>query len=357
MKRRQVVWMWVALGALAVGISGCTLFGPGTKAVILVNTLEGTVPLTIAFDGTGSIGRDGISTYHWQFGTGDQSYDATGAYTYNQAGTFTLSLTVRDVGGKSVTETATIVVEPAIWVTDENLDCVYRLTISGAMLDTFALPAKEPRGVAIAEVRGQTTLIVTCANEGQQKILYLDPTDGSLRQTESAPAQSPLEITFGATGQKMLWHVDGQSRMIYRLNPDSAQVFDSFSQTYFKASSAQVRDVPFLRSPQGLDWVAVQNAPGVLYYLEGETHVLWKLRIIPGYDLMANTQMQVEGLGVELPAGIFPVRAIDVFHGKLWALDIDRHRIVELDLLTGALTGNQITGFPGSAPSGMEIQF
>jgi hypothetical protein len=115
--------------------------------------------------------------------------------------------------------------------------------------------------------------------------------------------------------------------------------------------------VPFLWTPQGLDWVAVPNAPGFLWYLEGETHVVWKIRIIPGYDLMANTQLQVDGQGVELPAGIFPVAAIDYYDGKLWAVDVDRHRIVEIDPVTGVLTGREISGFPGAAPAGLEIQF
>jgi len=352
----MVALLWV--GALvAAGLSGCTLFGPGTRAVIVVNATEGTVPLTIAFDGTGSTGADGISTYHWEFGTGDSSYDAAGTYTYTSAGRFTLELTVRDEDGKSVTEEATIVVRPAVWVTDETLDCVYRLSMGGALLDTFPLPVKEPRGVAIAVVNGISTLVLTCANEGFQKIVYLDPVTGATRQILQAPAQSPQEITYGATGQKMLWHVDGQTRMIYRLNPESAQVFEAFGQFYFKASSPQVVNVPFLRTPQGLDWVAVANAPGVLYYLEGDTRVLWKIKLIAGYDLMANTQLQIEGLGVELPAGIFPVRAIDVYGDRLWAVDPDRHRIVEMDLATGVLTGNSITGFPGSAPAGLEIQF
>jgi PKD repeat protein len=357
MKRHDIVALLLMGSLLAAGLAGCTLFGPGTTAVIVVDATEGAVPLTIAFDGTGSTGTDGISTYHWQFGTGDESYEVTGTYTYERAGTFTLSLTVRGEDGKTVTESVSVVVRPALWVTDESLDCVYRLSFGGTILDTFSLPLKEPRGVTIATVNGRTTVVVTCANEGLQKIAYLDPVTGEVRQLLAAPAQSPEEITYGATGQKMLWHVDGLSRMIYRLNPDTAQVFDSFGQTYFKATSLQVRDVPFLRTPQGLDWVAVENSPGVLYYLEGDTHMLWKIKIIPGYDLMANTQLQVEGLGVELPAGIFPVSAIDIYDGRLWAIDVDRHRIVEMDLETGTLTGNAITGFPGAAPAGLEIQF
>jgi hypothetical protein len=357
MKRLSRVVLSLIGALLALGLAGCDLFGPGTAAVISVSATDGTVPLTIAFDGTGSTGTDGVSTHHWTFGTQDESYEASGTYTYQQAGTFTLSLTVRAEDGKTATQTVTIRVNPAFWVTDENLDRVYRLSLDGTMLGFFDLPAKEPRGVTIATVNGLTTLVIACANEGFQKIIYLDPVTGTLLQERSAPAQSPEEITYGATSQKMLWHVDGQSRMIYRLNPDTAQVFDSFGQSYFKATSPQVRDVPFLWTPQGLDWVAVPNAPGFLWYLEGETHVVWKIRIIPGYDFMANTQLQVDGQGVELPSGIFPVAAIDYYDGRLWALDVDRHRIVEIDPATGALTGREISGFPGAAPAGLEIQF
>jgi PKD repeat protein len=101
MKRQGVATLWVIGSLLAVGLAGCTLFGPGTKAVIQLDMYEGTVPLVIAFNGTGSTGTDGISTYHWQFGTGDDSYEAFGNYTYNQAGTFTVSLTVRAANGRA----------------------------------------------------------------------------------------------------------------------------------------------------------------------------------------------------------------------------------------------------------------
>jgi len=103
--------------ALLAAVGGCTLFRP-TEAVIHVDTTSGTVPLTISFDGTASIGPDGISTYHWGFGTEDESSDPTGTYTYQQAGTFTLTLMVRSHDGKTDTATVTIVVEPAIWITD-----------------------------------------------------------------------------------------------------------------------------------------------------------------------------------------------------------------------------------------------
>jgi hypothetical protein len=105
----------------------------------------------------------------------------------------------------------------------------HRLTIDGGLLDTFALPARRPRGVTIAANRRPARSLSRTPTRGFDRLP--DPVTG-LRQMKGAPAQSPQEITYGATAQKMLWHVDGQSRMIYRLNPETAQVFDAFGQTY-----------------------------------------------------------------------------------------------------------------------------
>ena len=341
--------------ALLAALSGCALFSRA-EAVIVVDATTGTVPFTISFDGTASTGADGISTYHWAFGTDDEASGATGTYTYQQAGTFILTLMVRDHGGKTDTATITIIVDPAIWITDENLDRVYRLDMSGGTIAFFDLPAKEPRGVTIAEVDGQTLLVVACANEGFQRLLYLDPVTGEVEQDLTAPAQSPRQITYGAVGQKQLWHVDGLSRKLFRLNRASAQVYEAFGQSYFKATSPEVRDVPFLWTPAGLDWTPAPPSLGRLWYLEGETHLFYEIEMIAGYDIMSNTQLRIAGDPVEITAEIFPVTAVDLYDGYLWAIDVDRHRIVQIDPETGALTGTQITGFPGSAPAGLEIQ-
>jgi len=339
----------------ALMLGGCALFRRA-EAVIVVDVTSGTVPLTVSFDGTGSTGADGISTYHWGFGNEDEATGSAVSYTYQQAGTFSVTLMVRDRSGKTDTATVTIVVEPAIWLSDENLDRVYKLDMQGNILGFFDLPAKEPRGVTVAQVSGQTTLIVACANEGVQRLLYLDPVTGVLEQEETAPGQSPRQLTYGAVGQKQIWHIDGLTRKLFRLNPPNAQVYESYGQSYFKATSPEVKDVPFLWTPQGFDWTPYPNTLGRLWYLEGETHLFYEIEMIAGYDIMSNTQLQIAGDPVELAAEIFPVSAVDLYDGFLWAIDVDRHRIVQIDPETGQLTGTQITNFPGSAPAGLEIQ-
>jgi PKD repeat protein len=335
-------------------VGGClSLDGP--QARIEVTPLSGVVPLVIHFDGTGSTASTGISTYTWDFGTDDPvSHEASGTYTYTHAGTFSLTLTVRAADGSTDQKTVMVEVEPAVWVTDANLNLVYKLDMQGTELDHFDLPVTEPHGITIAEAGGESWLFVACHNGGNQRILRIDPITGNITQNYSAPAQSPLSLTYGATGQKQLWHVDGLSRKIYRLNRTDCQVYDSYGQSYFKATSPQVGSLPFLWKPQGLDWTPEANAAGHLWYFEGENRLLYKIKIIPVYDIMSGTQLQIVDDPVNIP--IFSVSAIDMYDGMLWVVDVNSHAIIEVDPTTGVLTGTRITGFPGAAPAGLEIQ-
>lgn len=346
------VLMMVLLVVVLGGLGGCT---SGTIAVIDATPLVGVVPLVVSFDGTGSTSNSGISTYTWSFGTGDPDvHGETGTYTYEHAGTYTLKLTVRAADGSTCSTSATVVVRPAVWITDTNLNTVYKLDMQGRQIDSFALPLAEPHGITVGEVAGKMWLFVACYNGGNQRILRIDPVTGNVIQNYSAPAQSPLNLTYQADMQKQLWHVDGLSRKLYRLNPPDMQVYDAYGQSYFKATSPQVGNLPFLWKPQGLDWILAPNAAGHLWYFEGQNRMLYKIKIIPGYDIMSNTQLQIVGDPVNVP--IFSASAIDMYDGKLWVIDVDTHSIIEVDPATGVLTGSRITGFPGAAPAGLEIQ-
>ncbi|MEA3239139.1 MAG: hypothetical protein U9Q94_05105, partial [Candidatus Bipolaricaulota bacterium] len=192
-------------------------------------------------------------------------------------------------------------------------------------------------------------------NGGNQRILRIDPATGNVVQNYSAPAQSPLNFTYQADMQKQLWHVDGMSRKIYRLNPPDMQSYDAYGQSYFKATSAAyVGDLPFLWEPQGLDWTPAPNASGHLWYFEGQNRMLYKIKIIPVYDIQSGIQLKVVGNPVNVP--IFSASAIDIYDGMMWVIDVNTHAIIEVDPTNGVLTGAKITGFPGAAPAGLEIQ-
>jgi len=347
---------WLALAMLLVPLSffGCALFS-STKAVIDLDVTSGIVPLTIEFDGSASSGSGGIDTYHWTFGTGDEWYGASGSYTYEHAGTYTLTLTVRDASGRTSSESVQIEVGPAVWITDENLARIYKLDMDGNELASFPAPAPQPRGIAAALFNGEWTLYVVCKGGGVQRVFRIDPETGAVTAERSAPAQDPLQLTYGADEPQRVWHVDGLSGKLYELNPTSLQVLGSFGTNYFHASQ-QVGNEPFLHTPQGLDWAEGPGVSGALWYLEGDTRLLYQIEIVPAYDLLSGVQLAVIGDPVELDPSIFPVSAIAWYDGFLWAADVYHHEIVEIDPATGLKTGEKITGFPGTKIAGLAFQ-
>jgi PKD repeat protein len=357
MKPRGRRWfaLWMAVLVLTgLLLGGCTFLG-GPQAQIDASPLSGVVPLTVQFSGTGSTGSGGISTYTWDFGTGDPvSYEASGSYTYAHAGTFTLTLTVRAANGATSQKTVTVEVAPAVWITDEKLNRVYKLDMNGNALASFTLTYTQPRGITIGEVEGKQWLFVACYNGGNQRILRLDPQTGAVAQVMNAPAQSPLNLTYQADPDKRLWHVDGLSRMIYWLNPPDGQVYDAFGQAYFNSSSPELATLPFLWTPQGLDWTPETNASGYLWYLEGQNRYLYKIKIIPAQTILTGMRLQIAGDPVAIP--VASASAIDMYQGKLWVVDVDTHTLIEVDPTTGQLTGRTITGFPGAETAGLEIQ-
>jgi PKD repeat protein len=351
---KRLIAMLIVGAGLLVAVGGCTFFSR-TEAVIGLSSTVGIVPLTITFSGDASTCAGEISTYRWTFGTGEEWYESNGIYTYDRSGRYTLALTVRSADGKTDTKTIEIVVEPAVWICDENLDRVYKLDMDGAVLKTFDLPVAQPKGIAIAEADGSKWLIVACYNGGNQRILRIDQATGVVSAEYAAPAQNPLYLTYGEQEPQRIWHLDGLSRKIYALNPASCQVLDSFGTNYFRASQ-QIGNEVFLQSPQGLSWMDRSGTPGLLWYLEGETRLLYAMEIDPPINIFEGVQLEIERTPVPVDPTLFPVAGMDSYDGYLWVVDRDDHEIVQIDPTTGLRTDVRITGFPGASTSGLVIQ-
>ncbi|QSX37654.1 PKD domain-containing protein [Shewanella sedimentimangrovi] len=86
-------------------------------AVGSADTLSGTAPLTVNFDGSGSHDQDSagtISNYQWNFGDGSGASGVNASHSYSQAGSFTPTLTVTDnLGAMGMTTLPAIEVAPA----------------------------------------------------------------------------------------------------------------------------------------------------------------------------------------------------------------------------------------------------
>jgi PKD repeat protein len=85
-------------------VSALPVIEPGVdvtppEAVIIAEPTSGNPPLTVAFDASGSTDARGIASYKWDFGDGTTSTEIATTHTYENAGTFIVTLTVTDLFG------------------------------------------------------------------------------------------------------------------------------------------------------------------------------------------------------------------------------------------------------------------
>ena len=107
---------------------------------------EGT---SVSFDGSGSSDNTAVETYEWDF-DGDGQTDATGptpTHTFDDPGTYDVTLTVTDGAGNTATETVTVTVESA---GDDGTGS------SGSSSERAAVSVSQDGGVTNIHVRDAT---------------------------------------------------------------------------------------------------------------------------------------------------------------------------------------------------------
>jgi hypothetical protein len=113
------------------------------SAVAKVNTTAGEAPLPVRFDGTQSAGVAGkIVAYEWDFGDGATARSAVETHTYERAGTYTASLTVKDDQGRVAVDRVVLAVAPADVVAPTLLD-VREPGRSDRVVLTFSEPVQQ----------------------------------------------------------------------------------------------------------------------------------------------------------------------------------------------------------------------
>lgn len=100
-------------------------------AEINADPTQGNSPLTVNFNASGSSDLDNdVLNYRWDFGNGDVSTDAIATRTFDQAGTYSVSLTVNDGQVDSSAVFTSIVVndetvEPEAYILDSENSSLY----------------------------------------------------------------------------------------------------------------------------------------------------------------------------------------------------------------------------------------
>lgn len=116
----------------------------------------GTVPLPVQCDGSSSTDAGGsISTYGWAFGDGTAGTGATTSHVYEQAGTFTVTLTVTDNLGLTGSTTRNVTVSAP--VAPSFIDATILAPKSGALVPDAVSVAVQVRSTY--EVSGVTARI------------------------------------------------------------------------------------------------------------------------------------------------------------------------------------------------------
>lgn len=114
-------------------------------AMILANPNSGSVPVTIQFDGSGSIDPDGrIADWSWEFGDGGTGNGVNTSHQFTQPGVYTVGLTVTDNRGDQASTTTLL---------DLTLPAVgtWLGTYESSVIDKLALYAEiEINGTAIS---------------------------------------------------------------------------------------------------------------------------------------------------------------------------------------------------------------
>ncbi len=133
-------------------------------AVLETDTISGIAPLEVAFDASASSDPEGsVLEYSWDFGNGQTATSVAPSITYNDVGTYTVTLTVNDGERNSEAVTTTVTVTdsmPVAAFTASTVSGVIPLTV-----DFDATTSVDPTGGALTYSwdlgNGQTASTVT----------------------------------------------------------------------------------------------------------------------------------------------------------------------------------------------------
>jgi PKD repeat protein len=121
---KSIAGIGLILGLLLL-LAACIWLNSPPAAVFEMSASTGEAPLTVEFDASGSSDSDGtIVSYEWDFGDGHDATGDTVEHIFEEAGTYTVTLTVCDDQGETASTSQNVTVE------EGQLSLAARFTVS-----------------------------------------------------------------------------------------------------------------------------------------------------------------------------------------------------------------------------------
>jgi len=108
MKTLRLVLLIITAGLVVASLAGC-LRRSQPQALFTVTLTEDVIPFTVGFNGSLSYAPDSeIVSYLWMFGDGSSETGPVAEHTFEEDGTYNVSLLVVDASGASTSSSVTI---------------------------------------------------------------------------------------------------------------------------------------------------------------------------------------------------------------------------------------------------------
>lgn len=374
MKRHhKLLLSLAALGLLT--LTSCVELLPLDAIILVTPSATGYAPFTVTLDSTASTGA--ISAVAWNFGdpasgTDNVSPAAQQQHTYEDDGTYTVTLRVETADGEwDVATTQILVLNPApiaqLQATPSHgpapLTVIFDLsssidpagiipsptgTIVSFHLDfgdgsnlagtgaEMAMPISHT--YATAEVRTATLTVLD--DDGASASVSIPIVAEGVIESFAAPGYDPAGLTYDGS---YLWLSDWKEGVIYRIRP-----FDGFVVASFDAPGAPLAPLRAETSPTGIIPTINPASPGGLAWGDG---ALWVACLSDGKIYKVNPHMapgDPNHILAELENGAFDPFALTYGGGYLWVSDLGTGLIHQVNPYTGVVVSSIDT--PGVAP-------
>jgi N-acetylmuramoyl-L-alanine amidase len=188
MFRAQVRRVSLPLAAALVALGAPVVAEAAVTAHAVATPNAGGIPLTVAFDASGSTADAAIVAYNWDFGDGNVGSGAIVSHVYTVAGRYTATLTVTDATGESGTATVDVTAQ-AVTLALNRARAVYGSTLTAG---GTVVPAEEGLAVAVERLNAL----------GSWDVLAITTTDatGAFTASFAAAGRGPVRARVDATG-------------------------------------------------------------------------------------------------------------------------------------------------------------